>query len=279
MFILCFEHGSLSSRSCSSPPALFGLLFIVLLLLLQVMTVLEDLQLHVPIGFSDVDVPRTQQRYIVDVQADHGTLQLQRYLHLQFSNITRDGVVVGEEEFFDDLIVSSKGSAITAADLLRLGTPDDVITPPATRLRDFNLQQERIELEFSHHVRFEGRLEDCNTALGSLFYRGDLNWNSANKDKDHVVVTVTEVLAAGRGSRTTDVRHIYIDVVSVNDAPVVHVPGALLLSAVASWRSSSPSFRSCVSTRLRFVSLRSSFVRCRLCWTCTRAGAELPHVR
>ena len=112
-----------------------------------------------------------------------------------------------------------------AAALLGLATPDDVITPPSVALQDAVGQIEEVELEFSHDVVFVGELADCNVALASLFYRSDLNWNSANKDKDVLTVRVTEVLTAGTGVPTTDVRHLHVEVISVNDAPVVHVPG------------------------------------------------------
>ena len=199
--------------------------YAVILNVAQAYTVLEDIQLRVPISFTDVDVPRTQQRYRVELSTQHGTMQLQRYDRLQFFNISRDGYVDGKEQDWDQLIFDSKGSSLTAAALLGLATPDDVITPPSVALQDAVGQIEEVELEFSHDVVFVGELADCNVALASLFYRSDLNWNSANKDKDVLTVRVTEVLTAGTGVPTTDVRHLHVEVISVNDAPVVHVPG------------------------------------------------------
>jgi hypothetical protein len=69
---------------------------------------LEDLQLPVPVSFNDIDVPRTIQRYLVEITANHGTLQLQRYNRLQFFNDSRDGFNVGTEEDFDDLVFDSQ---------------------------------------------------------------------------------------------------------------------------------------------------------------------------
>jgi hypothetical protein len=117
---------------------------------------------------------------------------------------------------------AAQGSALKAAVLKGVSSPDEVITPPTKP----GWVDPAIQLEFSHDLKFAGTLEDCNRALGSLFYRGDPNWNSANKDKDVVTFRVTELLTAGAGVPTTDVRVMYITVVSVNDAPVVHVPGA-----------------------------------------------------
>ncbi len=102
-----------------------------------------------------------------------------------------------------------------------MDSPDEVITPPELRL---TLDDPSVHLEFSHDVKFAGTLEDCNRALSALFYRGDSNWNSANKNKDVVTFTVTELLTGGGGVPTTDVRTMFVEVVSVNDAPVVHVP-------------------------------------------------------
>ena len=124
-----------------------------------------------------------------------------------------------------------QGSSLNAAAIKGVLTPDEVITPPNT----IDYVAPAIQLEFSHDVKFAGTLEDCNRALGSLFYRGDPNWNSANKDKDVVTFRVTELLTAGSGVPTTDVRVMYINVLSVNDAPVVHVPGTVSVCVCAAW--------------------------------------------
>lgn len=118
-----------------------------------------------------------------------------------------------------------QGSATVAAELLGYSSPDDVITPPLTFARLATPRQPYIQLEFSHHLQFEGTLDSCNAALNSLVYRGDQNWNSLNKGKDVLTFTVQEVFTAGGGVPTNDTRSMFVEVISVNDAPVLHAIG------------------------------------------------------
>jgi hypothetical protein len=100
---------------------------------LQALRVMEDLQLKVPVSFSDIDVPRVIQRYLVEISAGHGTLQLQRYNRLQFFNISRDGHVDGEEEDFEALIASTQVRCMCALALFLFSVLAPAPPPPHTQ--------------------------------------------------------------------------------------------------------------------------------------------------
>lgn len=71
----------------------------------QALSVLEDTPLVITgVAFNDVDFPGVYQRYNVDITAQYGSVEIQRYDRLQVFNITRDGFVNGTEEKFDDIL-------------------------------------------------------------------------------------------------------------------------------------------------------------------------------
>ena len=52
--------------------------------------VMEEDELFLPVAFADADHPRTQQRYTVTLEADHGVVAVERFDGLEFFNLTQE---------------------------------------------------------------------------------------------------------------------------------------------------------------------------------------------
>lgn len=153
------------------------------------------------------------------------------------------------------VFVRAQGSATVAAALEGVGTPGDVITPPSVFAAQATPREPYTQLEQSHRLYFECALEDCNAALASLLYQGDLNWNSANKNQDQLVLVVQEVATTGVGVPTNDTRFMYVEVLAVNDAPVLHAPGECTAPALAPHCSCVNATQSCAIRRCPFATV------------------------
>ncbi|MFO0904297.1 MAG: tandem-95 repeat protein [Pirellulales bacterium] len=76
-------------------------------------------------------------------------------------------------------------------------------------------------------VTFRGTKANLDAAMSNMFFRGDLNYNSAapGATPARIVMTTTDLGNTGQGGAKVDVDTIAINVLAVNDAPTQVVPG------------------------------------------------------
>ncbi|NJO59220.1 MAG: DUF4114 domain-containing protein [Richelia sp. RM2_1_2] len=70
------------------------------------------------------------------------------------------------------------------------------------------------------NITVKGKIDDINSALNTLVYRGNLNANGS----DTLTVTTSDLGNTGIGGALTDVDSFEITINAVNDAPVIKIP-------------------------------------------------------
>jgi len=99
----------------------------------------------------------------------------------------------------------------------------DQIGYSTVSLADFMLGEKVAAGIWFENVTFWGRLDNVNAALSAVTYWPDRNWNSwAGQDLERIKITVTDY---AYGSVQIVQQEFYVEVIALNDPPLLTVPG------------------------------------------------------